>query len=438
MRILISTFGSLGDIHPYMALALEARRRGHEAIIATSPRYRTKIESEGLQFRPVRPEMPAKSEFEAVATMVMDAKKGPEYLFNNFLIPSLRDNYVDLLEAGVDADIIITHPAALGGPLAARKLEKKWLSSVLAPTSLWSIFDPSVPPTMPHLDKFRVFGPIWGFIMARYGRHITRSWVAAVDELSRDEGLPTGHAIFEGQFSPHGTLALFSPHFGPPQWDWPTNTVATGFCFFDKSGYREDNTESTGPLEPNWRRWIADGEKPVVATLGSSAAFVAGDFWQRCRESTLNRAEPDQVQLEYRGLYVTGGAQIVTLEDRIANSPYYDRDHELFLNYAPYSQLFPQALCIVHQGGIGTTAQALRAGVPQIVVPFSQDQPDNAARIQRLGVGLNGRGMDLFPFEELITNCGERAAAMGEKIRRENGPLAACKAMERLTAAAEA
>lgn len=431
MRVLYSTFGSLGDIHPYLALAGEAKRRGHEPILATSPKYRAKIESLGFQFRPVRPDLPDESEFSSVAQLVMDAKKGPENLFKKVLTPSLRQSYLDLLEAGADADCIITHPAALAGPLAARKLGKFWLSSVLAPISLWSIFDPGVPATLPGLDILRLFGPLWGWGMREAGKCITRSWVAAVEELCREENLPYAHPIFEGQYSPHGTLALFSRHYAARQRDWPENTVLTGFPFFDRTGLVPEVLST--PSE--WRSWLARGEAPIVATLGSAATHAAGDFWQLVFRSAHPPLQKGEVDPALRLLMVTGKTGVLQGWPEYDDMPEHAGHPDLLeVQYTPYSEVFPRALCVVHQGGIGTTAQALRAGVPQIVVPFAQDQPDNAARIARLGVGINASGLRQLPFEETVARCADRAASLGHRIRSENAPLQACLAMEKLAA----
>ncbi|HEX8464430.1 MAG TPA: nucleotide disphospho-sugar-binding domain-containing protein [Abditibacterium sp.] len=412
MRILFSTFGSLGDLHPYIAIALEAKNRGHQPIIATAPKYRAKIEQLGLEFRAVRPDLPSEADFGPLAQRVMDLKDGPRYLFQEVLSPALRDSYSDLLEAAEDADLIITHPATMASPLVAQKLGKPWLSSVLAPISLWSKFDPPVPPTLPQLDFLRVLGPIWPRIMFTLGRAGTKSWCAEVDKLRAEIGVKSlGHPMFEGQYSPFGTLALFSKHFAAPQHDWPTNTTATGFCFYDAEGYSGANGSS------DWKKWMQNGEKPIVFTLGSSAVFAAGDFWQKSIQVALKHRK--------RAVLLTG--KNVALEDLPASV--------LQLAYAPHSQIFPLASLIVHQGGAGTTAQALRAGVPQIVMPFAHDQPDHARRIEKLGVGFWEKrrqhpGQALELFFNLPQFHQKKACELGEKIRGENGPRAACEAME--------
>ncbi len=412
MTILFSTFGSLGDLHPYLAIALEAKARGHRPIIATAPKYQIKIEALGLEFRAVRPDLPPDSEFESLAKRVMNLKDGPRYLFQEIINPNLRDSSADLLTASEDADVIITHPAVISGPLVAQKLGKKWLSSALAPISLWSKLDAPTPPTVPQLDFLRVLGPIWPTIMFTLGKIGTKTWVSEVEKLRAEIGVSSlGHPMFEGQFSPFGMLALFSPLFAPPQRDWPTKTTATGFCFYDAGGMGKKS-------EVDWRAWIEKGEAPLVFTLGSSAVHDAGDFWRESARVVKN--------LGTRAIFLTAG----TWQS--------DSEAILALDYAPHSEIFPLARLVVHQGGAGTTAQALRAGIPQIVTPYAHDQPDNARRLRKLGVALSilqgqfqGKAADAMVSRALKLDAA-RAREIGEKIRRENGPHAACEVIEQL------
>jgi hypothetical protein len=236
VRILFSTFGSLGDLHPYIAVALEAKRRGHEPIIATAAKYCAKIESLGVGFRAVRPDLPAEGDFGPLAKRVMDLKDGPRFLFQDVLSPALRDSYADLLAAAEDVDVIITHPAALAGPLVAQKLGKKWLSSVLAPISLWSKL------TRPCRQRCRnsIFARAWPNL-AHYHVRNGETWDGALDtgsgQIATRIGVNRwGHPMFEGQFSPYGTLALFSRHFARRSVTGREHT-ATGFCFYDAQGY---------------------------------------------------------------------------------------------------------------------------------------------------------------------------------------------------------
>jgi len=147
----MATIGSLGDLHPYIALALEMKKRFIEPVIATSNIYRQKIESLGIEFHPLRPDMPEQGtpEYLAMVEGVVDPNRGMEYLFKGMLIPALRDMYEDLSAAIEDADLLVTHPIVLAGPPLAQKSRVPWVSTVLAPASIWSAFDPWVPPNMP-------------------------------------------------------------------------------------------------------------------------------------------------------------------------------------------------------------------------------------------------------------------------------------------------
>ena len=109
-------------------------------------------------------------------------------------------------------------------------------------------------------------------------------------------------------------------------------------------------------------------------------------------------------------------------------------------NYAPYSKIFPRASVIIHQGGVGTTAQALISGRPMLVMPYSHDQPDNARRVRRLGVAriIRRRRYSAETAARKIALLQEkkrpqrRAAKIGELLRKEDGLKAACDALELL------
>src|SRR3954463_12987994 len=123
------------------------------------------------------------------------------------------------------------------------------------------------------------------------------------------------------------------------------------------------------------------------------------------------------------------------------NAPPAQLPKELFAaDYAPYSSVFPRSACVVHQGGVGTTAQAMRAGVPQLVMPYGFDQPDNAARMVGLGVGLSVsrkqyRANRVMQQLHALSarSFHDRARDVGNKISAENGVSAACEAIERAT-----
>jgi UDP:flavonoid glycosyltransferase YjiC (YdhE family) len=246
--------------------------------------------------------------------------------------------------------------------VVADEQRKPWLSSVLAPASFLAHDDPPALAPFNTLQIARHLGPWVYDVLLRLIRDAARRWEQPLHDYRRELGLPaTGKVmLFEGQFSPLGTLALFDAPLMRPQPDWPPHTHLCGTPLYDGVA---PEPEALVQL----REFLAAGEPPLVFALGSSAVWLGGDFW----EAALQAAQ----QLGRRAILITG-------TDRPANLP----DDARVFSYLPYSLVFPHACAIVHQAGIGTLAQALRAGRPQLITPVWFDQPDNAARAVRLGV----------------------------------------------------
>ena len=136
-RVVMATIGSLGDLHPYIALALEMKKRYIEPVIATSNTYRERVESLNIEFHPIRPAMPAQgsAEYQRWMDGVIDPNRGAEFLFKQILVPAVRDMYEDLSVAIQGADLLVTHPIVLAGPPLAQKTGIPWVSTALAPAS---------------------------------------------------------------------------------------------------------------------------------------------------------------------------------------------------------------------------------------------------------------------------------------------------------------
>ena len=145
-RIVFATFGSLGDLHPYVAVAQELARRGHRPLIATFEEFRENVEAAGVAFAPMRPGMARFGDKTAIMERLVDPRRGPEFLVRGMFMPHLRESYEDLLRACRGADLLVTHPLALVGPLLAQKEGLRWASSGLSPMTMFSAVDPSVFP----------------------------------------------------------------------------------------------------------------------------------------------------------------------------------------------------------------------------------------------------------------------------------------------------
>jgi rhamnosyltransferase subunit B len=414
-RIVFSTFGSFGDIHPYMAIALELQSRGHDPVIATSALYQEKIETAGLNFVAARPNLPPPQEQdEQLMQSIMHPRTGPGFLIKEVILAGLRDGYEDLLEAVKGADVLVTHPAAPAGPLVARRTGIPFISTVLAPMSFLSAYDPPVPPYWAWVNNARFLGP---GVMRTFLNLAKNSFCSEVfDELRREIGVAEyGSPLFEGQHSTELILALFSAQFAQPQPDWPPRTKITGFAFYD--GHLEL------AMPERLERFLECGPPPIVFTLGSSAVWVAQDFFRQSIEAAR--------MLRRRAVLLIGDERnmppVTSLSTEI-----------IAVDYAPYQSVLPRACAMVHHGGIGTTSQGLRAGIPTLIVPFAFDQPDNASHAERLGTSrtlARKRYLANRVAKELDVLLSKpqyaaRAARVGELIRSEDGTKTACDLIE--------
>jgi UDP:flavonoid glycosyltransferase YjiC (YdhE family) len=414
-RIVITSWGSYGDVFPYVGIARVLAQRGHRPVLATPEFYRAAIEREGLEFSPVGPDVDPNDQ--ATVARIMDPRRGTEAILRDLLMPALRDSFEQLKEATRGADLLVSHPVTFAAPVLADKVGLPWVSTVLAPISFFSVTDlPAFPPA-PRLVHLRRLGPRFGRLMVGLARRVTRSWMEPVYALRRDLGLARGgDPIYEGQFSPTLTLALFSRLLAAPQPDWPRNVRTTGFVFYN-------GPDAT--LDPEVEVFLDGGPPPVVFTLGTSAVANAGRFYHESAEAAR--------RLGLRAILLTGGFS--------ENKPNLPQSSEVMaVDRAPHQLLFPRAAAVVHQGGIGTTGQALRAGHPMLIVPHAHDQPDNAFRVSNLGVSRT-----VFPgaykaarvareLERLLIDpqCEARAKVVRSVVSAEGGAEAAADALERL------
>jgi len=421
-RVVFTTWGSFGDLHPFMALALELMQRGYVSVIATSPIYREKVEAEGIGFYPVRPDLPppdAETSAEIIRR-VSNARWGPGYLFRELLVPHLRETYADTLAAATadgGADLLVSHQVPLTAPLVAEKTGIKWISSVLFPIAFTSAYDPPTPPQLPALRTIAATHPLVARTLFEVGKWTTRSWVEPIQRLRHELGLPRRpNPIFEGQHSPTLVLALFSKVLAQLQPDFPPNTLVTGFPFYDR---KDDRQVSSDLFE-----FLDAGEPPVLFTLGSSLVWIARDFYRVSIEAAQ--------QLGRRALLLVGDKRNLPQTKLPEGVAAFD--------YAPHSVVMPRASVIVHQGGIGTTGQALRAGRPMLVVPFGQDQPDNARRCERLGIARTlshtrfTTPRVVAELSQLLNNpnYSGQAEKIGKEVEDENGTKRACDAIEQV------
>jgi len=362
IHFIVVTMGSAGDLFPFMAMALALRARGHRVSFLAPEQHGAYVLEAGLDSTglPVDEEVlrdpdlwhPTRG-FGVVWRATRPAMAR--------LLP-----FVDTLDADEDC-VLLVHPLALpeADLCRARRPGLKVAAAYLAPSNLPSVHDPLM------IGHWRV--PRWVPLGAR--RQLLRWGVrrfvdpVALDDVNaarRERGLaPLASMLPDMLKLADLSIALFPAWFGPIQPDWPQPMHQAGFPLYDPS----PASLPTAPLTPALTQFLADGAPPVVFTPGTGN-LQAGEYFRHAIGAT-------------RAL----GLRAIFLTLHRAQLPAELPAHVLWQEYVPLRRLLPQVAALVHHGGIGTTAEALRAGTPQLVVPLAHDQFDNAARVTALGVG---------------------------------------------------
>ena len=212
----------------------------------------------------------------------------------------------------------------------------------------------------------------------------------------------TGNPMFEGQHSPTLVLALFSELFGQRQPDWPPQTEITGFCFYDGNHNVEIPIELT--------RFLDNGAPPIVFTLGSSAVWVARDFFQESIKAAKGVG---------RRCAVDHDEQPATRSPRGI----------IALDYVPYQTLLPRACAVVHTVAATLRTWPARGSSRTMIVPFAFDQSDNAdtlARSEPVGLSI-AISTSRRESRTSCTSCSNsrrtRAVRMevSQRLKQENG-----------------
>lgn len=359
-HFVVITWGSMGDVHPFLGIARALKARGHRVTWLTNHSFEDLALEAGLDFHPI-------GTMRDVQTTLDDPdlwhpRKGFEVIWRSCL-PAQR-LIADFLVSQPDAAklAVITHPLALPGAMTGRDRVPgmQLIATYLAPGNLRTTHDPMWlgPTRMPRWVPQSWRRWLWRQIDARMLDPLT---LPGINALRATHGVaPVTHYASVLYGAADFSLLLFPEWFGPAMPDWPRNAVHGGFPLFDSF-----DAQANEELD----RFLAAGDKPVVFTFGSAMTHAAEAFAasvQACR------------RLGRRGLLLT------MFENQIPR----DLPASVkWLPYVPFRDLLPHAAALVHHGGIGSTAEALRAGVPQLVVPMAFDQFDNAARVQEMGVG---------------------------------------------------
>ena len=371
-RILLATIGSAGDVHPMLGVGVALRGRGHAVTLITNPAFEARARQLGLDFLPVG----TAEDYERGLREadLWHPLRGFQVIARRAILPAMRPMHEAIAAHDPATTTVFASPLCFGARVAQERLGMPLVTHHLQPSLLWSRHQPPILPG-PRLD-WLPGGALDRLHRVVVDRYVDPFLAPEVNAFRAELGLPPARDLmFDWCNSPERVVGLFPAWFAPPQPDWPPQVRLAGFPLFDP--VLDDNA-------PDPLAGLADGPPPLVATPGS--AMVHGrDFFAAVVAASQRLGRP--------AILLTGHP-----EQLPARLPPGVIHH----HYAPLRSLLPRAAAFIHHGGIGSTAQALAAGIPQVVMPMSHDQPDNAARLRRLGVGV-GIGPDRFTGERLAT-----------------------------------
>lgn len=359
MHAILVPMGSYGDVHPFIGLGRELQRRGHDVTVITSAYFEDLTRKAGLDFVPL-----------GAPEDYLNAANNPDLwhptrglgVVSRLLVSQTKTVYEEILNRRQPGNTVLVAAGMAFGARIAQEVHNVPLATIhLQPICLLSEHETSVPPAMALMTNLPRFFKRMAFGLADI--NIQRLCGGPLNEFRESLGLePVRRRIlFDWWHSPQRVVGLFPEWFARPQPDWPTQTRLTGFPLYDEADLQEP--------DPELESFLAKGEPPVVFTPGSGNLF-GQSFFQAAVEACQRTGR--------RGILLSRYTDHLP-----AKLPSTVR-HFAFV---PFSKLLNRSAALVHHGGIGTTSQALNHGVPQLIMPLSHDQPDNAARIRRLGVG---------------------------------------------------
>lgn len=400
MHAVLATFGTDGDVFPYLALATALRSRGHRVTLLTSSGYERFAQERGLEFGSLASQGELTEWFahphfwHPTRSALVAAQWGTRHIEQQY-------NIVRPFADDKDA-VFIASPAVFAARLVHEQFQRPLATVILQPWVIASSIEPPLLPVIPLPPRLPMFigNTFWRLV------DFVGDWLIGVplNKVRRKLGMKPIRQVLRWWNSPQRIIGLFPDWYGPPQRDWLPQIRLTGFV--------TDDGRVHAQLSDDLRQFCTESP-PLVFTFGTemqAAAQLFAAAVEACR--LLNR----------RGLLLTKYHH--QLPQALPESVHH-------VEYAPFAQLFPHCGAVIHHGGIGTTARCLQAGVPQLITPFAFDQPDNGMRVRRLGVGdvlprrrWNGRQMAAVLEPLLQPEVKERCQSFRAKASIDGTALA--------------
>jgi rhamnosyltransferase subunit B len=402
VHVIVIALGSAGDVHPLIGLSLTLRRRGHDVLMIGPSFFRNLAERVGLEYAGI-----------GTGDEYREALRDPDLwhptrsfsvVARRLIVPALQPVY-EMIQNRRRADTVLASACtAFAARIAQEKLRVPLATTHLQPIMLRSAQSPACfgfPDVLGHLPP----------VLRRVYYRVADALIVdppVANETNRfraELGLAPVTRLFNSWIhSPDLVIGLFPEWFSPPPADWPPNVALTGFPLWDESEVRMPSSDL--------KEFLSVGDPPLVFTAGS-ANLQGKKFFDVSADVCRVTGR--------RGLLLTQFPEQLPLS--LPNGVRH-------FHYVPFSEVLPRSLALIHHGGIGTMSQAIAAGIPQLVIPTSHDQPDNAVRVRRMGIGDFLRP-DEYKTEQVVEKLAAlQNPVMREECRRRAADVASCKGLE--------
>jgi len=400
LKLVLSTWGSTGDVQPFLALSTQLLKAGHAVRVCTSGIYQERFEKHGVELYPVGvPFEQARLNWAMDEIVkIKDPFRSAVFVAREGILYKADKWYQDCLEGMAGYELAICHFGDIAGQEAAIRLGLPWLTMCYCPGYVKTAYEAPAPVPNLGMGGNRL---VWKFVEWLIQKKIDPMFNEFITSVG---GQPRQLIGLEGMYAPELNLMAASPNITPPPPDLPERHQFTGAWFLDEPDYEP-------PRE--LQAFLNEGHRPVVISFGSMGGSKREETTRILVEAVQRAGQRAIIQAGWGNLGMPNAPKGIH-----------------FVGYVPHNFLFRQGRCVVHHGGAGTTAAACRAGVPSVVVPHLADQFYWAAQLRKRGVAPKPiHRQDLTAkrlarrMAQVVTSASmaKNAKALGQKVDEEKG-----------------